>query len=194
MGIQVNENLIHWNYYIALEQDLSKVSRFIEFADANFGAYSIELAHLLLASSSEVDVVLKALCNIKNPAKNHKNISDYKETIMAELPDLVNETCFVPRFGLELTPWSNWNGENNPFWWCSYNDVKHQRDVHFNKANLKNTLNSMAALNIVVLYYYRELIAQTGKDHQFRDITIKFHPGSSLIKFNDDYYYHSLIG
>ena len=56
MGIQVNGNFVHWNYYIALEQDLSKVSRFIEFSEDNFETYSIELAHLLLAASSEVDV------------------------------------------------------------------------------------------------------------------------------------------
>lgn len=75
MGIQVNGNFVHWNYYIALEQDLSKVSRFIEFSEDNFETYSIELAHLLLAASSEVDVVLKSLCNMKNNQKNHKNIN-----------------------------------------------------------------------------------------------------------------------
>ena len=80
MGIQVNGNFVHWNYYIALEQDLSKVSRFIEFSEANFETYSIELAHLLLAASSEVDVVLKSLCNIKNNQKNHKNINHYAHT------------------------------------------------------------------------------------------------------------------
>jgi len=148
---------------------------------------------LLLASSSEVDVVLKSLCNIKNTVKSHRNINDYKETILAELPDLVNEACSVPRFGLELTPWSNWNGESNPLWWSSYNDVKHQRDIHFDKANLKNTLNSMAALNIVILYYYRELLAQAGEDYQFKDVTKKFQPESSLIKFSDSYYYSLLI-
>ncbi len=193
MGIQVNDNCVHWNYFIALEQDLLKVSRFIEFAETNFSTYSIELAHLLLASSSEVDVVLKSLCNIKDAAKNHHNINDYKETILGELPELVNETCFIPRYGLELIPWSNWAGENNPIWWRSYNEVKHQRDLHFNKANLKNAINSLAALSIVVLYYYREIIAQTGEDHQFRDVTQKLQPESSLIKLSDDYYFDILI-
>ena len=90
MGIQEHGNFVHWNYYIALEQDLAKVSRFIEFSQENFDAYSIELAHLLIAASSEVDVVLKALCNLKNKSKNHKNINDYKETITQELLTLVS--------------------------------------------------------------------------------------------------------
>ena len=54
MGIQSGRVFLHWNYYIALEQDLAKLSRYIEFAEGNFSTYSIELAHLLLAASSEV--------------------------------------------------------------------------------------------------------------------------------------------
>ena len=46
MGIQEQESLLHWNYYLALESDLEKVARYIEFTQDNFGAYSIELAHI----------------------------------------------------------------------------------------------------------------------------------------------------
>jgi len=60
--IKTGETLLHWNYFLALESDLERVSRYIEFDKANFKTYSIELAHLLLAASSEVDVVAKTLC------------------------------------------------------------------------------------------------------------------------------------
>ena len=193
MEIEVSGNLVHWNYYLALEQDLSKVSRFIEFSEENFDTYSIELAHLLLASSSEVDVVLKSLCNLKRPEKKHKNINDYKETVMVEFPDMIKETCFVPRFGLELNPWGDWNGEINPFWWDGYNKVKHHRDIHFKKANLENTLNSLAALNIVILYYYQEQLSNVGEKHHFKDITRILIPESSLMFFDAGYYYQNLI-
>jgi len=192
MGIQVNGNFVHWNYFIALEQDLAKVSRFIEFSQANFNAYSIELAHLLLAASSEVDVVLKALCNIKNPGRDHQNINDYRETIKTTLPGLINDKGFINRYGLELQPWSNWNGEENPLWWRSYNNVKHQRDSHFNEANLKNTLNSVTGLSLVVLYYYREIFSEENA-HTFRDVTTRLRPQSSLIEFDDAYTYDHLI-
>ena len=48
----------HWNYFLAIEKDLEHLSRYIEFSDANLGTYSIELTHLLLSASSEVDVVM----------------------------------------------------------------------------------------------------------------------------------------
>lgn len=193
MGIEFSKNLVHWNYYIALEQDLSKVSRFIEFSEENFDTYSIELAHLLLASSSEVDVVLKSLCNLRRPERKHKCINEYKETVVVEFPDMIKETCFVPRFGLKLNPWNDWNRGNNLFWWHSYNKVKHHRDIHFNKANLKNTMNSLAALNIVILYYYREKSLHVGKKCLFKDITRFLIPEPSLLFFSDDYYYQKLI-
>ncbi len=192
MGIQVNGSHVHWNYLIALEQDLEKLARFIEFSEPNFSTYSIELAHLLLAASSEVDVVLKAICNLKKPGTDHHNINEYRKTIKAELVDLINEKCFIHRYGLELEPWSNWNGESNPAWWRSYNNVKHQRDEHFNEANLKNTLNAMAGLSLVILYYYREVFSQENA-HAFRDVTRKLRPETSLIEFSDGYTYDNLI-
>lgn len=192
MGIQVNGSHVHWNYLVALEQDLAKVSRFIEFSEANFDTYSIELAHLLLAASSEVDVVLKALCNLKNPEIDHQNINQYRSTVKEHLPNMVAEKCFIHRYGLELEPWSNWVGDENPIWWRSYNKVKHQRNDHFDKANLKNTLNALAALSVAVLYYYKELFSQE-EPLEFRDVTRKLKPETSLVEFNEDYVYHHLI-
>ena len=186
MRIQINGSHVHWNYLLALEQDLIKVARFIEFTKDNFNTYSIELAHLLLAASSEVDVVLKALCNIKKPDVNHQTICHYKNTIKAELSGLINDKCYIHRYGLELEPWSIWNGNENPIWWQSYNNVKHQRDKHFSEANLENTLNAMAGLSLVVLYYYRESFAQE-MTHTFKEVTRRLQPKTELIEFSDEY-------
>ena len=192
MGIQVNGNFVHWNYFLALEQDLAKLSRFVEFSEVNFRTYSIELAHLLLASSSEIDVVLRALCNMKNQRKDHQNINDYKETIAAELPELITERVHIHRYGLELKPWVNWTDDRNPDWWRSYNDVKHQRNEHFDKANLKNALNSVAALSLVTLYYYKEVFSQEHAQ-DFKDVTLKLRPAPFLIDFSDAYTHDHLV-
>ena len=71
---------------------------------------------------------------------------------------------------MELQPWINWNGDDNPLWWRSYNNVKHQRNDHFDEANLKNTLNSVAALSLVIIYYYREVFS-ADNTHTFKDVT-----------------------
>jgi hypothetical protein len=46
MILTSGSQLLHWNYFVALDSDLDEVSRYIEFAAENFTAYSIELAHL----------------------------------------------------------------------------------------------------------------------------------------------------
>lgn len=62
MAIEASAAKLHWNYFLALEQDMDVVARYIEFTHANLNVYSIELAHLLFAASSEVDVIAKLLC------------------------------------------------------------------------------------------------------------------------------------
>ena len=62
MTIATDSKKIHGNYFLALEHDLEVISRYIKFREENFDVFSIELARLLLASASEVDVIAKLLC------------------------------------------------------------------------------------------------------------------------------------
>jgi hypothetical protein len=61
----------------------------------------------------------------------------------------------VQRYGLDISPWDNWQDNKTPFWWRDYNMVKHYRDEHYNLANLKNTIASLAGLFLAVLYFYK---------------------------------------
>src|SRR5687768_10881436 len=108
MGIRASQSYIHWNYFLALENDLAQVSRYIEFDKQNFKTYSIELAHLLLASASEVDVIAKGICVFLEPTTRAENIYNYQAIIRRNLPEFVKEVVYVPRFNLTLKPWSNW--------------------------------------------------------------------------------------
>ena len=124
----------HWNYFLALERDLDGVSRYVEFAKPNFKVYSIELAHLLFAAASEVDVVAKLLCRAVVPDKQPENINEYRDILKKSFPHLHAMEVRIPRYGITLTPWNNWRGKSNPDWWGGYNRVKHQRDTHFREA------------------------------------------------------------
>lgn len=154
--IKFTESKLHWNYFLALEKDLETLSRYIELCEANLKlpTFSIELAHLLFAAASEVDVVAKALCKTVTPNARCKNIDNYKSIITKALPDFALTEVTIPRYGLTLTPWESWEKGGNPDWWKSYNNIKHERDKHFNEATLKNTLNAMAALLVITFEYY----------------------------------------
>ncbi|MEO9851888.1 MAG: hypothetical protein ABJE80_22810 [Reichenbachiella sp.] len=185
----------HWNYFLAIEKDLENIARYIEFSNENLTTYSIELTHILLSASSEVDVIMKQLCYLLDSTQSANNINDYKSVIQKHLPSLISEEVVIDRYGLTLKPWDNWSGENNPIWWRSYNNVKHQRNEHFNEANLKNTINAVSALLLTVVYYYRLTFSKEGGNElTFRETTRMLQPEANFLRINADYYYHNLIG
>lgn len=150
-------SLIQWNYFLSIESDIERLSRFVEFNSANFKAYSIEIARLLLTVSSEADVVSKQLCNTIDSASNAKNISEYREIIKKHFPEFSKGAVTIPRYDLEFYPWKDWITDSTPDWWKAYNKVKHQRDDFFALANLENVLNATSGLFILILHYYRAM-------------------------------------
>lgn len=162
MGIQESPTPVHWNFFLALEDDVFRLARYLELTEPNLNSYSIELVRILFAAASEVDVVAKQLCQKLNPATKAENIEHYRNEINGLCPRFAETSVSVPRYGLTLVPWENWRSESTPLWWRAYNNVKHDRHVHYAKANLKNGLNAVAALFVMLLYHYREA-AQSGQ-------------------------------
>ena len=172
MGIErIYEKDIEWNYYLTLVEEVKVISNYIEFDKENYQTYSAELSKILMSASSEVDVVMKQLCNHLRKNKKHRDIKDYRETIMSLAPDLVTEEVHLPLHGLKLTPWVNWSGESNPDWWKAYNNVKHERNKYYAEATLKNTLNALAAL-YVCLFYLRALSKYRDAWNQQKDYAL----------------------
>jgi len=155
MGIREKPTLSYWNYFLALEANLVELSRYVEFTKKNFKTHSIEMAHLLLTTASEVDVVMKKHCEQLSPDTEVERIDQYREVLRPLNPDLERTKVFLPRFGLELIPWKNWQTNKTPNWWSDHNDVKHERGDNFAKANLENVLNAMGGLFLLLILYYR---------------------------------------
>ena len=185
----------HWNYFLTIEQDLENLSRYIEFSNENLKTYSIELTHILLSASSEVDVIMKELCSLISPNQKSNNINDYKNIISRRIQGFSNEEICISRYRLFYKPWERWEQSESPDWWKSYNNVKHQRNNCFDQANLQNTINAVGALLVTVVYYYKYAFSkEDGNEMNFKDTIIQLQPGASFMKINsDDYYYNSLI-
>jgi hypothetical protein len=157
MVIRKFDSLIHWKFFLCLEKDLETLSRYVEFCDSNFECYSLEMARILLAASSEVDVIAKKLCRKIDVNSKADSINQYRNEIKSAYPKLPKFKVTIPRFGLNLTPWEKWNDSNGvPIWWTDCNKVKHHRDTDFHQANLENVLNSVAGLFVISLYFYKD--------------------------------------
>ena len=153
--IKQGASLSHWNYFLALEADLERLARFIEFEERNFGTFSLEIARLFQSACSEVDVLARQLCVHFEPGTKAKSINRYCSVLRPGIPELESTIVEVPRYGLSFTPWSNWQSEVTPIWWSDHNKVKHDRSDHFGHANLKNVLNASAGLLLLTVCFYR---------------------------------------
>ncbi|MEQ1823786.1 MAG: hypothetical protein ABL949_14860 [Fimbriimonadaceae bacterium] len=145
----------HWRYFLALEQDVERTTRFVEPHVANYRTFSLEFVRLILSACSEVDVVAKVLCNEIDPSKKPQSITDYRKIILAKYPNFHQIIVSVPRFHLLFEPWKEWGRGENPGWWKDHQEVKHRRHEAFHKADLEHCIVSAGALFALTLYLCR---------------------------------------
>lgn len=186
MSIKLIGNRInhHWNYFLALEDDLERLGRYIEFHRDNFKTFSIELAHLIFAASAEFEVVGNLIAEKLDPKKQKKK--SYGQVIAEHFPQILHENVYLDKYGLKLdTPLERI--KTKPLWWISYNNVKHDRENHFTEANLENALLSLASLFIIILYY-EAFELNSSPQLLMKRLTDRLVPESKVFRFEPRYY------
>jgi len=190
----------HWVYYLMLEKDFLEIERYISFelgnnylynnaskktkAIANSKCYSNEFIKQYQIICSEVDVILKTICQEINGDSVSNNMEAYTEEVLDQWSDIVNQKVKVR--GIELQPFMNWSRKpqyKSPDWWTPYNGVKHQRLQNYKNANLKNTMNALAGLYILEQYLAKYLGDKTGNRDVPNDISKLF----EMVNFNTRY-------
>lgn len=157
MAITFSKTEAHWNYFLAIEGDLERLWRFIEFDERSFDCFLIEISQILLASAAEVDIVCKQICKQLNPASSANGVNRYRDEIRTVYSAIPEFKVLLPRHGLRWTPWANWcDPRGVPIWWTAYNKIKHHRVTEYPWANLNNALNAVSGLFVMVLYLYKE--------------------------------------
>ena len=148
--------LRYWEYFLSIESDLDKCSRYVDFSSNNFDTYSVEFARIIMAAAAEFDTVAKAFCRLIDPASNARNISEYADKILQKYLHFIDIEMTLYRYDIPVKPWALWSSTNSPSWWQAYNKIKHDRTAHFDLANLENAINAVAGLLSGILYFYYE--------------------------------------
>lgn len=184
---------VHWNYFIALEQDLETASRFVEFDDRNMDVFSIEFARLLFAAASEVDVIAKLICSKLNPTAKAENMPQYKSLLSAGIPELVDMEVRIPRYEITLKPWAALRDASSRIaWWDSYNAVKHDRGRSYSQATLKNALEATAGLMLLTYFYYGLEKSGSVAAISAHQTTESLAPPSTLLRL-DEWRYPAIV-
>lgn len=161
----------YWEYFLALESDLEKCSRYVEFSPSNYQTYSIEFARIIMAASSEFDTIAKEICKAINN-QNASNINLYADIITNyrfQIPFNSYEVS-IPRYNIVgFAPFEAWKTPptisttrnnktkkeyTNPSWWTGYNGIKHNRTSNFNLANLESAIHSVGGLLVSLIYFH----------------------------------------
>src|SRR5688572_27005298 len=107
--------------------------------------------HILFASCSEVEVILRGLClRLDKDCNKHRSMGDLQK--VAE-PQIHLSDFFVRNIinGHTFPPYQEWRENRVLPWWDAYNGVKHHRVRDFKHATLKHCLYAMAGLYVVNL-------------------------------------------
>ncbi len=176
MAISYINDRVHWNYFLALQEDFARIARYIEPCEENNDVFSIELARILMTATQEVDVLMKLLCELLSPGCGVANVKNYYDVTENSIPEIKQSVVGIGRFGMESRPFISWEPESPPLWWTANNKIKHRRDIHFNQATFKNSFNALDGLFVTVAFYYQQLRKFRGRNHswtlvsQFLDI------------------------
>ncbi|MBS1057908.1 MULTISPECIES: hypothetical protein [Gluconobacter] len=137
--------------------DLEEIFRYIEPNFRNFHTYSHKLRELLMISCTEVECIMRMICddNVEEediPRNNFYKTGDYfnlKEAMkLGEWSlTLKNYSGLPPLKPFE--PWSKDEPTKSLFWYDAYNKVKHHRERNIGESTLLNVLNAVSAIHIL---------------------------------------------
>lgn len=160
------ENGGFWEYYSDLERQFTEYLAYVPYLEGNEGTYSFRLANLILSIGAHLDSALKEIgkdstfskySDMNNP-KNLKgkprlqNVFDfYPISEVYSLPTrIVTFKCLPNKDKLE--PFKDYNresGNNIPYWWTSYNNIKHHFYESFKEAQLKTIRDALAGAFLI---------------------------------------------
>ena len=153
---------MYWSYYLSLEDMYKLTSRYVAHAERNKLTYSDEFTKIILLSCSEIDSLLKVICECKNIAKAGKyyNMTSYAKALeCSEMSNFVLRSYSAHAGTMDYhssvfaTPFDmlDSNKKNGGLsWWEDYQKLKHNRLKYAEKGNLLNATNSMVALYILI--------------------------------------------
>lgn len=138
--------------YRLLEHDLLSTFDYVDPSDTNLKTYSHQFFQLLLRACTEFEANAKEILRANNYPRTAKlNLLDYVK--LEKACRLSEYNIVVPTWdgtGSPLVPFAEWRSSHSLSWYQDYNAVKHDRAANFNSANLKNALNAVAAVLIIL--------------------------------------------
>lgn len=192
------ELIQHWNYFCSLAERLDDTKHYIYHGLQKHNGkrelvhgkvYSDVFKQIIVLSSSEFEIMSKALCHKKGVKT--KKIGDISETILGTFPKIIEFEVSTP-FWIN-TPLQDWKtkridgGKNIKVegldWWFAYNSIKHDEVGSITDATLENAIIALSSMYIIELYLMKEVFGNMSIVYTYPTVYFKCkylpHPVSS---------------
>jgi hypothetical protein len=139
--------------YMLIQKDLINLFDYIEPSDANLVTYSFRIHELFIRTCIEIEANFRAILieNGYQKKSEDMNMGDYKK---------LNTSHRLSSFLVKIPYWSGNKSEIKPFeefshgktppWYEIYHSVKHNRSANFEKANMRNLINAVCGLVVLL--------------------------------------------
>lgn len=142
----------YWAYFLFLEQKFNATTAYVSLNRANFGAYSFEYMHLLLAICSAFENSIKVFPG--DTDKNWTRIKFFLKNNFHDTQPIVTMPDY-PEIELHPFPQVSDDAKLDIPWWNAYNDSKHNWTGNLAYANLENVINSLAGFFVVCMIFIK---------------------------------------
>jgi hypothetical protein len=128
----------------------------VEPAEQNLSTYSFKLYELLIRICTEIEANFKAIFRDNGFVCAEYNMHQYKRIEKSHFLSQYKVKYLIWEGGRNhFSPFSAWEGGRSPFWYLSYNQVKHDRHTNFNAASFENVLGAYAGLSALIFSQFR---------------------------------------
>lgn len=144
----------HWEFFKMLYKDFETSFQFIHPVESHFKVYSMRHYEFLLRACTEFESVCKGEVIRAGLARRGEQLgigryskleSNYDRKLSSyEVGFKFDSSHFV-------RPLGSWAKGDSLHWYKDYNEVKHNRLVNFEHANLENVLEAIAGLFVILL-------------------------------------------
>lgn len=152
-----NKFISDFNQLQILIELIEKVFKYISPEQKNMETFGNELRNIIILACTEVESLWKDTLLSNNYANKKLTTKDYVELLsILKLNEYKIKFNFYPDIE-EVSPFSNWNTKSTTqslSWYSDYNAIKHNRLNEFSKATLKNAIESVSAVVIMLIAKY----------------------------------------
>lgn len=164
---------LYWNVYKNLERELLQLAEYIHIDDSQMNVYSMKIADLLIRTAVEIEALSKELFSL-NGGTCVRGRDLYFDTDCLKFLDdmwhvekkqviIASPYIYLSEGARILVPFEKCSQRGKGRWKKAYQSVKHDRTKNLTKGNIKNSIEALAALYLLNIYY-RDSTVELGAD------------------------------